>query len=93
MKEVIKVIIIVLILIIGLMIAYLSIPYSKLKSTFNKQIEKEHIQENDKEKILDQESIYNLPEQVKRFYKYAGYIGKPQFTQMKMYCKGADFVM
>lgn len=93
MNEVIKVIIIVLIFIIGFTIVYFSIPYSKLKSTFNKQVEKEVRRSNDEEKILNEKDIYNLPKQVKRFYNYAGYIGKPQFTQMKMYCKGVNFVM
>lgn len=93
MKKVMQIIIKILLLIIGLVMLYLSIPYSKLKSTFNKEVEKERIQNNAEEKILDEESIQDLPEQVKRFYNYAGYIGKPQFTQMKMYCEGADFVM
>lgn len=93
MKKGIQVIIIISVLIIGIIVVYFAIPYSKLKSVFNKQVEKGCIQNNDNEKTLDEESIYNLPKQVKRFYEYVGYIGKPQFTQLKMYCKGADFVM
>jgi len=93
MKKVIQVIIIILVVVIGLIAIYFAIPYSKLKSAFNKQVEKEGMKNSDEEKILNEETIQDLPEQVKRFYNYVGYIGKLQSTQMKMYCRGADFVM
>ena len=93
MKEIIQATLIILVLIATLIVIYFMIPYSKLKSTFNKQVEKERVKNSDEEKILDEEMIQALPEQLKRFYNDAGYIGKSQSTEMKMYCREAEFVM
>ena len=72
---------------------YFTIPYSNLKSTFNKQVEKGRMKNINEEEILNEEMIQDLPLQVKQFYRYIGYIGRRQSTQMRMYCRGADFIM
>ena len=83
---------IVAVVIIGIII-FFNIPYSKTKSEFNRVIT-EHISKteiiND---IFTENDIQELPDPVRKYFEYCGYIGTPKMSYMKAEFKNVNFMM
>jgi hypothetical protein len=76
-------------------IIWFSIPYSPTRSEF-KQMTTDQIARSSVNKANDvftEEDIAHLPEPVKRYFCYTGYIGKPRMINMKAYYNDVDFVL
>lgn len=81
----------ILVLVIVSAFIFLKTPYSKVKSDFNsisRTLMKEAIPTNE---IFTEEDIKDLPEPVKKYFDYCGFIGTKKMSYMKATFKNVTF--
>jgi hypothetical protein len=67
-------------------------PFSFLKTDFNHQV-RIYIKENNTNNgLITEADIHNVPEPVKKYLIYCGYIGKPKMNYMRIICHNVDFL-
>jgi len=72
-------------------IIFFKIPYSSVKTQFQKDVQM-HVKQSKKDAgIFTEEDIAHLPGSVQKHFKTAGYIGKPKMTSMYAYMKSVPF--
>lgn len=84
----------VLIVIIGVVLIFFRLPYSKTKKEFKNlknDITKTAKTTSHENEHFTEEDIANLPIPVQRYFRHCGYIGTPKMSYMKAYYKDVDF--
>lgn len=76
-----------------LIILYFSIPYSPLKSSFQREVSRLIQAQDEETNLFTQEDIHDLPVPVKRYFSTCGYLGKPKMEYMKIAYKNAVFLL
>lgn len=86
-------VLILLIALVLMLIVYFYIPYSPLKSNFNKNVLAQISNSKTSAELFTVEDTENLPTPVKRYFEACGYIGAPKMTYMKAVYKDVDFLL
>lgn len=74
-------------------IIFFKIPYSRTKAEYNKA-EKTLLKNADSlGGVFTEDDIKDLPEPVKRYFKYCGYLNTPKMSYMRAKFKNVDFVL
>jgi len=76
-----------------LIIVYFIIPFSPLKSDFEKAVYTEISTSGTSAEVFTSEEIKALPIPVKNYFETCGYIGTPKMTYMKAVYKNVDFLL
>lgn len=80
-----------IVFILAVIVIFFNIPYSKTRSKFN-QLQKQYASQiTDKDEIITEESIKNLPAPVQKYFRYCGYLGTPMRSYMKAEFKDVKF--
>ncbi len=69
---------------VGTLLIFFNIPYSKVKTEFNEMAAHLIAQADRQDAVFREEDIAGLPDPVKRYFRYCGYIGKPKTAYMKI---------
>ncbi len=78
---------------VSLVIIYLSIPYSPLKSDFENEVSNLIASEKIAAELFTEEDISGLPTPVQKYFTVCGYIGTPKMSYMKAVYHDVDFLM
>ncbi|SDF74939.1 hypothetical protein SAMN04488542_11645 [Fontibacillus panacisegetis] len=85
----------VIIVIVGLIVIFFNIPYSKTTREFNISINREKqaiAMNNEKEQqYFTEADIADLPAPVQKYFRYCGFIGTPKMSYMKVAFNNVDF--
>ncbi|MBA9085792.1 hypothetical protein FHR92_002259 [Fontibacillus solani] len=85
----------VIIVIVGLIVIFFNIPYSKTTREFNISIniEKQAIAMNNEneQQYFTEADIADLPAPVQKYFRYCGFIGTPKMSYMKVAFNNVDF--
>lgn len=83
-----------LLVLIGLIMIWFNIPYSPIKSDFDKDvsalIQKNHLSDNND--TFRKEDFKDLPSPIQKYIEHCGYIGKDKMSYLKMEYKDVDFM-
>lgn len=79
--------------IILLIVVYFRVPFSPVKSDFEKAVSTQMPDTKTSEELFTTEEIENLPLPVKRYFETCGYIGTPKMGYMKAVHKDVDFLL
>lgn len=90
-KKKMLVIIGVLFSILGIIIVFLNISYSKTRTEFKATTGTLLSKMADESDVFTEEDIANLPVPVQKYFRYCGYIGKPKMSYMKAVYEDVDF--
>ena len=82
--------IIAILIIVGILV-YFYIPYSPIKSRFNRQIDDLVSHTQPIEAVFTLDDIKHLPTPVRRYFEYSGFIGTPKSAYMRGNFTNADF--
>jgi|LAHS01.1.fsa_nt_gb hypothetical protein len=82
----------ILFCIIGVVIVFFNIPYSKTKMEFTKITNCLANEATDASDVFIEEDIADLPLSVQKYFWYCGYIGTPKMSYMKATYKDVDFL-
>jgi hypothetical protein len=80
----------VIFILVALLI-FFNIPYSKTQSEFQRLRNLYTSQTTDKDEIITEASIKNLPAPVQKYFRYCGYLGTPMRSYMKAEFKNVNF--
>lgn len=83
----------ILISMLLLTILYFYIPFSPLKSDFNKEVSLLQSNSTELTQFFTAEDIKALPVPVKKYFEKCGYIGTPKMKYMKATHKNVDFLL
>ncbi|MEN6389043.1 MAG: DUF6544 family protein [Syntrophomonas sp.] len=81
----------ILLIITGITTVFFNVPISKTKSEFNLMVADLTAKTAHSEGIFKEEDIAGLPEPVQKYFRYCGYIGKPQMSYITIVYKDVDF--
>lgn len=84
-------IVIGILIITGSITVFFNIPFSKTKSEFNLMVANLTAKTDHIEGVFREEDIAGLPVPVQKYFRYCGYIGKPQMSYIKIVYKDVDF--
>lgn len=76
-----------------LIIVYFTVPFSPLKSDFEKAVFAEISTGGTSAEVFTSKEIENLPVPVKKYFRTCGYIGTAKMTYMKASFKNVDFLL
>jgi len=80
-----------LICVIGIMVLFFNIPYSKTKTEFDMIVSNLIAEADHQQDVFREEDISGLPTPVQRYFQYCGYIGTPKMFYMKISYQDVDF--
>ncbi len=83
----------ILILLIAAIIIWMAIPYSTMKSEFDRLKTSQNAGLTSLGQVFTTEDIAGLPEPLQRYFEYCGYMGKPKMANVKILHNDVDFVM
>ena len=88
----------ILLILIGGIIVFFQLPISKVKTEFDQKVnqairEQEVVKDQSLKDYFTEEDIRDLPEPLKRHFRYCGYIEMKKPTYMNIDCKDVDFVL
>lgn len=85
----------VIIVIVGLIVIFFNIPYSKTTREFNITINREKqaiaINNENEQQYFTEADIADLPAPVQKYFRYCGFIGTPKMSYMKVAFNNVDF--
>jgi hypothetical protein len=84
----------IVLVIIGALVIFESIPYSPLKSEFQTDVDRLTRAENtmfDEGELFSDSDFANMPEAIQRFIRHSGYIGTPKMTYTRLSMKDVWF--
>jgi len=90
-KKKMSIIIGTLICVIGIMVLFFNIPYSKTKTEFDMIVSNLIAEADHQQDVFREEDISGLPTPVQRYFQYCGYIGTPKMFYMKISYQDVDF--
>lgn len=76
-----------------LIVGYFYMPFSPLKSDFNKAVLVQMFNTKISAELFTSEEIESLPNPVKKYFQTCGYIGTPKMALMKGVYKNVDFLL
>jgi hypothetical protein len=76
-----------------LIIIFLSVPYSPLKSGFNDEVSTLISNTRETAEVFTSEEIQRLPTPVREYFETCGYIGTPKMEYIKTLHKDVDFLL
>lgn len=76
-----------------MIIIYFRIPFSPLKSDFNKQVSTLISNTKESTDLFAAEEVENFPAPVKKYFETCGFIGIPKMSYMKTVHKDVDFLL
>ena len=82
----------VLLLVIGIIIVFFNISYSKTKAEFSELTDSLLTEMPNESGVFSEEDIVDLPSPVQKYFRYCGYIGTPKMSFMKAIYQDVDFV-
>lgn len=82
----------VLLSIIGIIIVFFNISYSKTKTEFSELTGSLLTKMHNESGVFTKEDIVDLPLPVQKYFRYCGYIGTPKMTSMKAIYQDVDFL-
>lgn len=82
-----------LLLIIAAILTWFSIPYSPMKSEFDRLKIRQNANLHDLDRVFTTEDIAGLPRPLQRYFEYCGFIGKPRMSNIKITHRNVDFVL
>ena len=84
----------ILLVIVGAILIWFSIPYSPVKKSFSNDIEalKKNIQLSETGNVFEAEEFSHLPIAIQRYIENCGYIGTPKMSYLKMEYRDVDFM-
>ncbi len=88
----------ILLILIGGMIVFFQLPISKVKTEFNQKVDQvilkqEVVEDLPLENYFTEEDIRDLPEPLKRHFRYCGFIGMKKPSYINVDCKDVDFLL
>lgn len=81
----------VLFSILGIIIVFFNISYSKTRTEFKAVTGTLLNKMADESDVFTEDDIANLPVPVRKYFRYCGYIGKPKMSYMKVVYEDVDF--
>lgn len=78
--------------IIGILIIFFNLPWSKTKTEFDAKVSELVAEAHSREDIFREEEIAGLPASVRRYFNYCGYIGKPRMSYIEISYRDVDFL-
>jgi len=81
----------ILICVIGALMIFFNINYSKTRTEFNAKVSELISQADHQKDLFQKEDISALPIPVQRYFKYCGYLGTPKMSYGKIYYQNVDF--
>ncbi|MDR2770412.1 MAG: hypothetical protein LBB57_00060 [Clostridiales Family XIII bacterium] len=84
----------IVLVIIGGLVIFESVPYSPLKSEFQADVDRLTSAENtvfDEGELFSESDFADVPEAIQRFIQHSGYIGTPKMTYIRLSMKDVQF--
>jgi len=92
-KKIMWYVLTILLVLIAILIVFFKLPFSKIKTEFNKTVEYKVSNLNETQEVFTDNDIKELPKTVQNYFKHCGYIGKTKMNYMKAEFKNVNFKM
>lgn len=92
-RKMILVIIGILFCAAGVFMIFFGVPGSKTKTEFDGIVRDLISGADHQEDVFQESDIAGLPEPVKRYFRYCGYIGEPKMSYIKIFYQNVDFLL